>query len=92
MQQQTQHITSVQVADRFGMRESLEDIIIVRHLRWLGHVVRIEDHNYHLLKQMMFGCLSQPRPAHGVMMRWRDHVKKDLKKFGIAKEGWFKRA
>ena len=90
MQQQTQHITSVQVADRFGMRESLEDIIIARHLRWLGHVVRMEDHNYRLPKQMMFGRLSQPQP-HGVMMRWRDRVKKDLKKFGTAEEGCLKR-
>ena len=39
LQQRTQHITSVQVADRFGMRESLEDIIIERHLRWLQVVM-----------------------------------------------------
>ena len=73
------------------MRESLEDIINARCLRWLGHVARMEDYN-RLHKQMMFGCLSQPQPTHGVMMCWRECVKKDLKKFGIVEEGWFKRA
>ena len=46
---------------------------------------------YHLPKQMMFGPLSQPRPAHDVdMMCRRDRVKKNMKKFGIAEEGWIK--
>ena len=46
---------------------------------------------YRLPKQMMFGRLSQPPPAHDVdMMCRRDRVKKDMKKFGIAEEGRIK--
>ena len=53
-------------------------------------MARMEDHR--IPKQMLFGCLLQPHPAHaiGVKMHQRDRVRKDLKKFGIVEEGWFK--
>ena len=86
-QQRIEHISSVQVASKFGMEESLEDLIVVRRLRWLGHVARMENHR--LPKKVLFGWLPQWCPAHGTKMRWRDRVRKDLKKFGIEESGWF---
>ena len=90
MQQRLQHISSVQVAKQFGMEESLEDMIVLRTLRRLGHLARMDDHR--LPKNILLGWLSKRRPAHGTKIRWRDQVKKDLKKFGIEVKGWFKLA
>ena len=90
MQQRLQHISSVQVAKQFGMEESLEDMIVLRTLRRLDHLARMDDHR--LPKKILLGWLSKRRPAHGTKIRWRDQVKKDLKKFGIEEKGWFKLA
>ena len=37
VQQHLQDMSSVQVAKQFRMEESLEDMIVLRRLRWLGH-------------------------------------------------------
>ena len=89
-QQQMGHITSVQVSRRFGMEESLDDMIAFRRLRWLGHIARMEEDR--LPKKILFGWLPQKRPAHGTKMRWRDKVRKDLKKIDIDEGRWFKEA
>jgi hypothetical protein len=86
-QQRIEHISSVQVAKRFGMEESLEDIVIRRRLCWLGHVARMSEER--IPKKVLFGWLPQRRPAHGTKMRWRDRVRKDLKKFHIDERSWF---
>ena len=41
-QQRMERITSIQIAKRFGMEDSLEDTITARRLRWLGHLARME--------------------------------------------------
>ena len=87
-QQRMERISSVQVAKRFGMEESLEDMIIARRLRWLGHVARMSDER--IPKKIMFGWLPQRRPAHGTKMRWRDRVRRDLRKFCIEESSWFR--
>lgn len=89
-QQRMEHISSVQIAKQFGMEESLEDLIVARRLRWLGHVARMDDHR--LPKKILFGWLPQRRPAHGTKMRWRDRVRKDMKKFCIEEGNWFRLA
>ena len=89
-QQRAEYISSVQVARQLGMEESLEDLIVARRLRWLGHVARMEDQR--LPKKILFGWLPQRRPAHGTKMRWRDRVRKDLRKFGIEESSWFRLA
>ncbi len=86
-QQRTELISSVQVACQFGMEESLEDIVIARRLRWLGHLARMDDHR--LPKKILSGWLPQHHPAHGTRMRWRDRVRKDLKKFNIDERRWY---
>jgi len=78
-QQRTEYISSVQVARQFGMEESLEDIVVARQLRWLGHLAWMATG----LKKILFNCLPQCYPVHGTKMRWRDHVGKYLKKFTL---------
>ena len=87
VQQRLEHISTIQVAKRFGMEESLEDIIAARCLRWLGHMARMDDHR--LPKKVLFGWLPQRRPAHGTKIRWRDRVRKDMMKFKIEERSWF---
>ena len=45
------------------MEESLEDLIIARRLRWLGHVARMNEER---IPKTLFGWLPQCRPAHGM--------------------------
>ena len=87
-QQRAEHISSIQVAKFLGMEESLEDMIIARRLRWLGHIARMDDGR--IPKKMLFGWFPQHRPAHGARMRWRDRVQKDLRKFKIGENNWFR--
>ena len=58
----TEHLITVEIAKHFGMRESLEDLITARRLRWLGHVTRMDEDK--IPKWMLFGWLPQQRPAH----------------------------
>ena len=86
--QQRQHrLASVQVRRRFGAEEALEDVVAAKRLRWVGHVARMDDSR--LPKKLLFGWLPQRRPAHGTRQRWRDKVRKDLKRFRIEEGGWF---
>ena len=88
MQQRMEHISSVQVAKRCLMEESLEDMVITRRLCWLGHVAMMSEDR--IPKKVLFGWLPQRRPAHGTKMRWRDRVRRDLRKFHIDENTQFK--
>jgi hypothetical protein len=65
---------------------TITDIIMEKHLKWLGHVVGMDEG--HLPNQMMFGELRKTRPTHGTRKRWRDNVSQDLKLLD-AKESWY---
>ena len=84
-----ERITSIQIAKRFGMEDSLVDTITTRRFRWLGHLARMEGDR--VPKKVLFGWLPQPRPLHGTKMRWQDRVRKDLRKFDIDKT-WYTEA
>ena len=86
-QQRIKCVTSAQVRNKFGVEETLEDVVTAKKLRWLGHVARMNDDR--LAKQILFGWLPQKRPAHAVKLRWRDRVRKDLKNFDIKEENRF---
>ena len=87
MQQHLQHISNEKVWQWVGMPTSLEVMIACRKLQWLGHVARIDDSL--LPKQLLFGWLSHLHPAHGVKLRWRDKVRRDLKTFHINESTWY---
>ena len=72
------------------MDEALEDVVIARRLRWLGHVARMQEDR--IPKRLLFGWLSHPRPMHGCTLRWRDRVRKDLKRFKIDEGRWYRDA
>ncbi len=86
-QQRVGRITSSQVQSMFGMEETTEELIAAKRLQWLGHVARMEEER--LPKRLLFGWMPQPRPAHGTKMRWRDKVRKYLKKVHIEEDEWY---
>jgi len=40
-QQRRNHISSEQLAAEFGMCNGIDELLVQRHLRWLGHVARM---------------------------------------------------
>ena len=76
--------------NNFGMDEALENVAIARRLRWLGHVARMQED--HISKRLLFGWLTYRKPMHACKLRWRDRVRKDLKKFKIDEGRWHKGA
>ena len=47
----------------------------------MGHVARMQED--HIPKRHLFGWLTHRRPMHGCKLRWRDRIRKDLKRFKI---------
>ena len=50
------HLTTAELAGRFGMVESIGDLLTQYRLRWLGHVAQMPDTRYP--KKLLFGWLS----------------------------------
>ena len=72
------------------MDEALEDVVIERRLKWLCYVARMQED--HILKRFLFGLLTYQRSMHGCKLKWRDRVKKYLKKFKIDEGRWYRDA
>ena len=85
--QWAKHITTVELAERFGMRESICDLLGQYRLRWLGHLARMS--NSRIPKRLLFGWLLQKHPAHGAKLRWWDKVRQDLKTFNVPETSWY---
>ena len=88
--QWAQHITTAQLAERFGMNEFINHLLGQFRLRWLGHLARMSDSR--TPKHLLFGWFSQKRPNHGVKLHWRNKVRQDLKTFGIPETSWYVQA
>ena len=89
LQQRTERISSSQVREMFGMREMVEEMVILRRMQWLGHVARMPEHR--LPKQILFGRLPKARPFHGVKLRWKDRVMKDMVSLNVGSM-WYRNA
>ena len=62
--------------------QSIEDMLLKNQLRWAGHVYRITQERYP--RRVLYGQLAEGiRPAHGPKKRYKDHIKKTMKSFGI---------
>ena len=75
-----QRITNRAVLEKIGNPTELRDSIAKRRLRWLGHVLRMDDSRHPK------GCFqfdpavshNWRRPPGGVRLSWKARVKKDL--------------
>ena len=74
-------VTNLMVLDRAEM-SSIEAIIIKNQLRWVGHVIHMDDHR--LLKQLLYGKLSSGKHNTGrPRKRFKDYVKSYIIHTGI---------
>ena len=88
-EQWTEHLSTVQMNEEFGMPGSIHEVVMKHRLRWLGHVARMNGDR--MPKQILFGELKKTRPAHGTKKRWRDGVNEDLKSLGLQTD-WYDKA
>ena len=66
---------------------SIEKRVILSQMRWVGHVVRMEDSR--LPKQLFYGELSTgKRPRHKPRKRFKDVIKDNLKALQIDVDNW----
>ena len=63
VQQWDERITLSQVRERFGMVKTVEEMLMLRRVRWLGLMARTADTR--LPKEALFGRLQNARPFHG---------------------------
>ena len=79
-------IPNTQVLEEAGML-SIHSLLCKRRLRWIGHVRRMDDGR--IPKDIMFGQLKVGnRPKGRPRLRYKDAVKRDLKKTDIDIETW----
>ena len=74
-------VPNIEVLRRTGC-VSLENLLLRNRLRWVGHVIRMNDDR--LPKQMLYGELSTGnRAAGGQLKRYKDSTKKALKECNL---------
>ena len=74
-------VTNIEVLDRAGSI-SIEAMILRKQLRWVGHVIRMDDQR--LPKQLLFGELCSGRRNRGrPRKRYKDCVKANITHAGI---------
>ena len=74
-------VTNLEVLDRAKMT-SIEAMVLKARLRWVGHVIRMDDHR--LPKQLLYCELSSGKRSQGrPRMRFKDCVKSSLKETGV---------
>ena len=87
LDQDTHHITNLELRQRWGDIGTMSDHLRQRRLQWLGHVARMPDDR--VVKQILFGWLPQSRPAHGPRLRWKDRVVSDLRQVAVSTSNWY---
>ena len=89
-QQWSQHITLLDLRERWGDRENASIKVMKRRVEWLGHLARMPD--CRTPKACLFGWLPQACPQGGPRLRWRDVIRKDLRVMGIKEDQWYDEA
>lgn len=79
-------ITNIEVLKRANL-PSMEDILIEKNLRWLGHVHRMDQDR--LPRQLLFSQLCKGRRNQGrPRLRYKDVVKRNMKVRQIPTNNW----
>ena len=79
-------VTNVDILNRAGL-PSMEDILIEKGLRWLGHVHRME--NNRLPRQLLYSQLSEGLRNRGrPKLRFKDAMKRNMKARNIEPCSW----
>ena len=74
-------VPHAEMLTRTGL-QSIESMLLRIQLRWVGHVCRMPSERYP--RRVLYGQLAEgTRPAHGPKKRYKDHIKKTMKSFGI---------
>ena len=72
---------------RRAQMPSVESMVLSAQLRWAGHVVRMED--FKLPKILLYGELRDgTRSVGGQKLRYKDTLKRSLKRSNVAVENW----
>jgi hypothetical protein len=70
---------------------TVEEELVKRRLRWLGHVARMEDDR--IPKAMLFSQFEEKRWVGGVRKRWKDVLKADAtERTNLETEKWYNTA
>jgi len=79
-------ITNTHVLEEAGRHTQHHSLLCKRRLRWIGHVRKLDDGR---IPKDMFGQLKDGnRPKSRPRLRYKDVVKRDLKKTDIDIETW----
>ena len=79
-------VTNKKVHKRAGL-PSMEDLLIRKNLRWTGHLLRMPTDR--LPRQVLYSQLPDgQRPRGGPRLRYKDTIKRNLKKRDIDTNSW----
>ena len=79
-------VTNIKVLMRAGL-PSMEDLLIRENLRWTGHLLRIPTDR--LPRQVLYSQLPDgQRPRGRPRLRYKDTIKRNLKKRDIDTNSW----
>ena len=85
--QWAERLTSDVLAEWLSIGADIGDLLREHHLRWLGHVARMDQAR--LPKQVLFAEFPATRPAHGPKKRLRDVLSADLKAVNLTHSTWY---
>ena len=79
-------VSDVEILER-SKCTSIESLIYKSKLRWVGHILRMEDER--IPKKLLYGELTTgKRPAHKPKKRYKDDIKHTLKQCNISLDNW----
>ena len=79
-------VTNIKVLKRAGL-PSMEDLLIRKNLRWTGHLLRMPTDR--LPRQVLYSPLPDgQRPRGRPRLRYKDTIKRNLKKRDIDTNSW----